>query len=284
MRRSTLIVLSHFQADELLEAREKGADSASVSPDLGLTRVLVEVKPGGVVFPEEGVLVWGQVQQIASSEVGCFLLSEGGLRKIQRYSEVTHRPVSLMPTQGAPTLLVAGFPMHRIKDIEPYEDTRLKIESIAPVLGWVLDVGTCLGYTAIQAAQTAERVITVELDPAVLEVARLNPWSRELFENPRIERRLGDAMEVIRTFEDEIFTCVVHDPPNIGLSGELYAGALYQQLYRVLRRGGRLFHYVGDLEKGGGFRVAKGVMERLREAGFEQVRPLPKAFGVRARK
>ena len=85
------------------------------------------------------------------------------------------RAYSLMPTEGAPTLLVWGIPMHRIKGTNPQRDTLTKIQAIAPVAGRVLDTCTGLGYTAIEAARTAEQVVTIELDPTVLEVARLQP-------------------------------------------------------------------------------------------------------------
>ena len=71
------------------------------------------------------------------------------------------------------------------------------MRTIAPLSGRVLDTCTGLGYTAIEAAKTAEQVITIELDPTALEVARLNPWSRELFENPRIQQIVGDAFDEI---------------------------------------------------------------------------------------
>lgn len=61
-----------------------------------------------------------------------------------------------MPTGGAPTLLVAGFPMHRIKGIDPHEDTLIKFQTIAPLVGRVLDTATGLGYTAIEVVKTAE--------------------------------------------------------------------------------------------------------------------------------
>jgi predicted methyltransferase len=38
-----------------------------------------------------------------------------------------------------------------------------------------------LGYTAIQAAQTALEVVTIELEPTVVEVCRLNPWSQSIY-------------------------------------------------------------------------------------------------------
>ena len=137
-----------------------------------------------------------------------------------------------------------------------------------------------MGYTAIGAAKTAEVVITIEIDPAVLEVARLNPWSKDLFGNPKIEQLIGDCFEVIHGFESESFSRIIHDPPTFSLAGDLYSQAFYRQLYRVLEPGGRLFHYIGDLESRSGGRVAKGVIRRLREVGFRRIHRRPGAFGV----
>jgi len=54
----------------------------------------------------------------------------------------------------------------------------------------------------------------------------------------------------------------------------------YRRLVRVLRRGGRLFHYIGNLESKSGRIVARGAMRRLREAGFSRVVRRPEAFGL----
>jgi len=48
----------------------------------------------------------------------------------------------------------------------------------------------------------------------------------------------------------------------------------------VLRRGGRLFHYVGNPESKSGHNITRGVMRRLQEAGFSRVTRRPRAFGV----
>jgi predicted methyltransferase len=52
----------------------------------------------------------------------------------------------------------------------------------------------------------------------------------------------------------------------------------------VLRRGGRLFHYIGDLDSKSGRTVVRGAVRRLQEAGFSRVVRHPKAFGVVAYK
>jgi hypothetical protein len=189
-----------------------------------------------------------------------------------------------MPTENAPTMLVAGLPMHRIKGVDPYQDTRRKIKAASPVVGKVLDTATGLGYTAIQAARTADEVITVELDPTSLQVARLNPWSADLFDNPRITQIVADAWDAVEEMEDDTFSCIIHDPPTFSLAGDLYSTDFYAELYRVLRRKGRLFHYVGDPESKSGANVTRGVVRRLGEAGFTRVKRRPEAFGVLALK
>ncbi len=164
------------------------------------------------------------------------------------------------------------------------QDTLKKIASITPVVGRVLDTATGLGYTAIEAAKTAEQVVTIELDPGAQEIARLNPWSQALFDNPKIVQIMGDAYEVVQTFEDESFARIIHDPPTFSLAGDLYSGAFYRQLYRILKRGGRLFHYIGDPNSKASGGVTKGALRRLQEAGFARVVRRPGAFGVVAYK
>jgi len=278
------IVLSYLQAEALLERRQAGETRAAVSPDLGLTEREVSIEPDGAHFPDGQILTWEALETISASLRVCFLVIEGAVRKIQVFSEATDRLYSLMPTQGAPTMLVSGIPMHRIKGIDPHQDTLRKIKTIAPIKGYVLDTATGLGYTAIQAAKSADRVVTIELDPAALEIAGLNPWSQGLFENPKITQIVGDSCEQIKNLGDGAFARIIHDPPAFSLAGDLYSAEFYGELFRVLGRGGRLFHYIGDLESKSGRVVARGAMRRLGEAGFSRVVRRPEAFGLVAYK
>ena len=274
-----MIVLSHFQTRPLLAARQQQA-AARVSPDLGLTTVEARVTAEGVVFPTGEHVTWEELERITETENQCFLVTPEGIQSIQVFSPVTNWARSLLATASAPTTVVAGFPMHRIQSTDPLRDTRAKLAAIAPVNGKVLDTATGLGYTAIEAAKTAEHVTTVELDPAAIEIARLNPWSQALFDTSRITIRIGDVAEVIEEFADRSFARVIHDPPIFSLAGDLYSRAFYSQIYRVLSARGRLFHYVGDLSNISGQRVVTGVIRRLKEVGFQRVVRHPEAFGV----
>lgn len=274
------IVLSHYQAKPLLAARRAGQQSTAISPDLGLTSVVVALGADGIVFPGDEHITWEQVTRISETENQCFVVEDGGVRSIQIFSETTNWLRSLMATAGAPTMLVAGFPMHRIKDTDPWKDTLAKVAAATPITGHVLDTATGLGYTAIVAAKTATHVTTIELDPAGLEVAQLNPWSRDLFDNPNITQVVGDAFERIHDFGDGAFERVLHDPPTFSLAGELYSAEFYREVYRVLSRNGRFFHYIGDPESTMGRRITTGVLRRMQDAGFRRVVRHPEAFGV----
>lgn len=292
------VVLSHLQATPLLALRH----AANASPtdlrssyDLGKTTCAVMLGADGVHFPVPGerattgdmqgtLATWALLEELAQEPNWCIELGDdpqAPLRPIRAYSAMTGWVRTLYPTVGAPTTLVSGIPMHRIQEVEPWEDTRRKVRAAAPQ-GVMLDTALGLGYSAIQSAAKAERVISVEIDPEALRLARRNPWSRELFTASNIEVHIGDIEEVIESFNEHTFARVLHDPPAMSLAGELYSTSFYRDVRRVLRRNGRLFHYIGDPESASGRNTTRGVMRRLQDAGFQRIERRPEAFGVTA--
>ena len=206
--------------------------------------------------------------------------------RVEGISDVTNRPATLLPHDGRfspPTAVLGGFNMHRTKNIDPGEDTKRKLAALGKARGRVLDVCTGLGYTSIAAAERAlvEEVATIELDPLMVYLQRANPYSRALFEDAKIRRLLGDATEVLPALPESYFDYCIHDPPANAMSGELYSLEFYQQLRRVLRNGGVLFHYIGDPSSKASGKLFRGVLERLREAGFE-AKTAAEAYGITA--
>lgn len=276
------VVLSHFQAAVLLTALRSAAVGVRASPDLNLTQVEVRLDANGALFPNGSRCSPAELKEIVADPNGCFELTAAGLERIQIFSPETGRVYSLFPTAGAPTMLLSGIPMHRIKETDPYQDTQGKLRAAGRATGRVLDSCTGLGYTALAAARSAAEVITVELDPAVHEIIRRNPWSRHLFATPNVTCLVGDSAEEILSFPAESFDLILHDPPMFSLAGDLYSLAFYRAALRVLRRGGRMFHYIGNPESKSGGTVTRGVVQRLREAGFRRVDERRAAFGVLA--
>jgi predicted methyltransferase len=277
-------VLSYIQVRPILQARRAGQTTIVTSLDLGLTTAEITLHHNHIALPDGQRLTWDQLETIVENELACYLVLGGEIEKIQFFSEYQNRFYSLMPTEGAPTMLISGIPMHRIKDTDPYRDTLSKIKTIAPITGQTLDTTMGLGYTAIEAAKTAGHVTTIELDPTVLEICRRNPWSQALFDNPKISGVIGDAYDEVEQWADQSFARIIHDPPTFSLAGDLYSADFYGQLYRLLKTKGRLFHYIGDPKSKSGASVTRGVVRRLQAAGFGRILPAPQAFGVVAYK
>lgn len=267
-----------------MKAHQEGRRVVVTSLDLGISEVDAIIEPGYVMLSPDITLPVEVVEEIARDRNACFPVEKGKAKKIQMFSEHANLFYSLLPTDSAPTLMISGVPMHRVHHANPYLDTQSKLKALGRISGHVLDTCTGLGHTAIRAAMKAASVVTVELDPVVLELARLNPWSRQLFDNPKIHKNIGDIVEEIEDIGNDVFSSIIHDPPTIRLAGDLYSADFYWQLYRVLRPKGRLYHYVGDPNGKLGRNTARGVALRLREAGFIRVKYKHTAFGLVAGK
>lgn len=277
-----LPVLSCYQTGELLQQRQEGASSAVISLDLGLTKSEVVLSEAGLGIPAGLLVSWDEVVEIDEAENNVFALETDVVRKIVTFDQDTNCVYSLMPTERAPTMLISGIPMHRIKDTDPWRDTQAKIRAMGSIKGQVLDTATGLGYTAIHAARYAEKVTTIEVAAASIEIARQNPWSRDLFWNERIMQRMGDSYDIVSQFPDACFDRIIHDPPMFSLAGHLYSGEIYRHFWRILRARGRLFHYIGNPASPSGKGVTRSVTRRLQETGFNRIVPKPQAFGVLA--
>ena len=176
--------------------------------------------------------------------------------------------------KGETTIEIDGVRMHKTKNKTPLQDAKDRARLLGLRKGAVvLDVCTGLGYSTIACLHAgAGKVITIEKDENVLEIAKQNSFSKELFSSQRVEIINKDALEAIDEFPNESFDFIIHDPPRLSFAGELYSGEFYKQLYRVLREDGRLFHYTGNPGAAGGKNIPKGVKRRLEEAGFNRIR------------
>lgn len=275
------MLLSIYQAKPLLARREKLGHARS-SEDLNLNKIDVEIEEGGVRFPSVFV-PWATLIEIAQEERRVFSIGDAGeATAVHVFSEATGWVRSLCPSESAPTVLVSGIPMHRVKDTDPMRDTRAKMQALGVQKGRVLDTATGLGYTAIAAGRTAKEVVTIELDPAAIELARQNPWSQDLFRRDNITQIIGDALEEVPKLSAGTFGAIIHDPPTMALGGDLYSVDFYRQLRRVLNKGGKLFHYISDPDSPLGKKQWPGVIRRLRENGFDRVERHPEAYGITA--
>ncbi|MBS7607021.1 methyltransferase domain-containing protein [Candidatus Bathyarchaeota archaeon] len=204
------------------------------------------------------------------------------LAEIKFYDEKTSRFYRLVRTSTWPYLEISGIRMHRADTIDPKTDAVMKVRALGKIYGIVLDCCTGLGYTAILAARvkSVRKVITIEKDENVIFIARQNSFSRDLFENEKIELIVGDAFYEVAKFKDKCFNFIIHDPPTISIAPELYSLEFYRQLYRILKDGGRMVHYVGRPGIRRGKRYLKGIIKRLRMAGFTRIKHVEPALSL----
>ena len=256
---------------------------ARTSLDLGRTAAEVSLQEGLVHLSGEVRISMDDLRKIANCEDAVFAVSEGGIEKVIRFSEATSRTYKLRPTADWPALEISGILMHRIKGTTPRRDAEAKLRLVSPVRGAVLETCMGLGYTAILTAGAADSVTVIEKDENVLEMARLNPYSRELFGDAKIKVIHDDAAEAVPAMGSATFDIVNHDPPTLSIAGELYADAFYAQLLRILKPGGKLLHYTGAPgSRGRRVDLNASVSRRLARLGFVRVRTDSETFCVMA--
>ena len=266
-----------FTASTILQAIENGIKEIHVSLDLGRSTELTGMQQ---FEPHSDSL-----RKIAKKEGSVFFLDNGEFFQAAISEDHYYKLYSSLPGK-APALLIDGVLMHRVKDTDPLTDARSKAKACATDGAKMLEICTGLGYSALACLERgASAIDAIELNPHVLNLARINPWSKHLFEDSRITLIEGDAVEILPDLEENEYDGILHDPPRFSMGSSLYTGDFYESLFRVLRPGGTLFHYVGS--PGGTHRrqdLQKGIMLRLRTAGFGDVVRRPEALGVAAKK
>lgn len=151
--------------------------SVTTVVDFGFKKSGISIK--GKSIEIDGVDL--DIDLINSMEEGfAYKVINGGLQRIDLYDNDKCYKLKPIAIDKAPTIEVNGIQMHRTIGIDPWTDSLLKIKALGRINGYrVLDICTGLGYTAIaEISLGAEEAITIEVDPNVLLIASMNPWSR----------------------------------------------------------------------------------------------------------
>ena len=180
--------------------------------------------------------------------------------------------IKLVPTEwGVPTFEIDGIKMLPTAKESPLDDARRKVALVQPAGKTILDTCGGLGYFAACCLDAGvARLQSFEKNEDVLWLRTLNPWSPDPDESDgRLQLAHADVSQAITQLPDAAFDAALHDPPRFGIAGELYSQVFYDQLARVLKRGGRLFHYTGAPNRlTSGRDVPREVAKRLEKAGF----------------
>lgn len=260
-------LLTHDIRNALLAARDAGMATWAGSLDLGRTIMRVELSSthwrwNGNAYPYPQAL----------KQRTLYYWDGEAFAPASRYGRALYK---LVPTGwGAPTFEIDGIKMLPTAKVSPFEDARTKVALVAPRGKRVLDTCGGLGYFAACCLEGGvAHVHSFEKSEDVLWLRTLNPWSPDPDSQDahgRFTLTQGDVAHAIESLPSASFDAILHDPPRFGIAGELYSQAFYDQLARVLKRGGTLFHYTGSPNKlTTGRDVPREVSKRLEKAGFK---------------
>lgn len=248
-----------------------------ISLDLGISRCVVHfIAPDKFIINERLILLPENLFFEDESR-SIFICENNSWKKWHIFDEQTNKFYKMIYVAPAkpPTIEISGIKMHITQNSDPAQDTSCKIKSFKYLRGLVLDTCTGLGYTAIASAQNSAvlMVYTCENDINVHRLSRQNPWSQSLFSNPKIKPMLMSVDQLVTFVPSKFFDSIIHDPPRYGLATELYSPSFYQNLYRILKKGGELYHYTGDPQRRiRRIPLAIDTQRRLKEIGFRAVK------------
>jgi hypothetical protein len=269
-------------AQQALDAIANGLACVRLSTDLNLSERDFALSDQSLVLDAENRLSIDTLKSIVKKTQRIYLCRDGAMTPLEDRSTGYYK---LVPTAGAPLLEISGVKMHISKGTDPFASAAAMAQQAVRKGDKVLDCCSGLGYAAIAAHRLgASEVLSIELSSEVMGLRSQNPWSTDLGQAGIVQRQ-GSSYELISTLPAASFDAVIHDPPRFSLAGELYSEEFYREIFRVLRRDGRLFHYTGNphvVKKGSSF--VDGVIQRLKAAGFRHIQKVEHLMGVSAQK
>lgn len=272
-------LLTQPLAEALLAARDRGASAWHGSLDLG--------RSAGEAALAAQDWAWQEHRYPYPGRLKPRTIHYWDGKEFAPVSRFSGALIKLVPTDwGAPTFEIDGIKMLPTQQQSPFEDARRKVALVEPRGRTVLDTCGGLGYFAAGCLEAgAARILSFEKNADVLWLRTLNPWSPDPdapSSGGRLQLAHADIAEAITRLDDASVDALLHDPPRFGIAGELYSQAFYDQLARVLRRGGRLFHYTGSPNRlTSGRDVPREVARRLERAGFRSELALDGVLGLR---
>ena len=266
--------------EAMRRAQRKGLAAASASFDLGRSQAGISLDADGWALAGRRYPWPGKVR-----ERTIYFFDGQDFQPLSRFGQ--YGLIKLVPTDwGVPTFEIDGIKMLPSAKVSPLEDARTKVALVQPAGKVVLDTCGGLGYFAQACLEAGvARILSTERNADVLWLRTHNPWSPDpdsTAAGGRLQLAHGDITQAITAVADASVDAVLHDPPRFGIAGELYSLAFYRQLARVIKPGGRLFHYTGSPNRLTSNRdVPAEVATRLGQAGFRAEKALDGVFAVR---
>ena len=254
-------------------AIKKGKKEIDISLDLGKTLSKIQLNKDEIILPDKTKV---KPDKIKDKDKNCYIIKNNKFIKLQFFSKETDKLYKLIPTSFRPILKISATSMHKMPFIEKIKKLKLN--------GKILDSGTGLGYTAIAASQHAKQVITIEWDPNVIEIAKLNPYSLEIYEKKNIKQINADFTKEVKKFKTNEFDNIILDAGTVHQSGDFFSTNNYKEVYRVLKPNGKLFHYLPQSGIMRGRDYIGEIIKRLKTLDFKNITRDDESSSIEAEK
>ena len=172
------------------------------------------------------------------------------------------RYYALTWTNNAPILEIDGIRMHVFYLKSPFKYGRY-VANIVRNGTYYLE--TCFGQGYISRL-IDKPLVSYEKSKAVLELAKLNPWSQDALNKHKVHNKS------IWDLEEEGFDRIIHDPPSFRTAQDLYSQSFYKLLYERSKPGTIFYHYTGEPNKRKRFNIMSHVIKNAEKAGWRLLR------------
>ncbi len=276
LENNKISVLSGYHLKEIMEKADEGEEKGVISLDFGISKTEFKLNNEKATFPEYNEsLDLNDIRRLIKKRSinDCFLIKDNEPVWIYSFSDEygvlkLYEPKIDYP----PTLFINGSYMHAIRVSKPTEEAFEKAKMLNGISGTVLETCFGLGYSTIQLAKNKniKEVVACEISPEVIEIAELNPWSKEAFACKSVNLHNEDVSKFVSTVKASSFDGILHDPPNFNKFEYLYSESFYSELYRILKPNGKLYHFIGT-KGSGNISIYRSTKRKLQAAGFSRV-------------
>jgi len=172
------------------------------------------------------------------------------------------RYYALTWTHNAPILEIDGIRMHVFYLGSPFKYAQYVARVVR---GGKKYLETCFGQGYISRL-IDEELVSYEKNRAVLELAKMNPWSQDALKKHTVKNAS------IWDLEEEGFDRIIHDPPSFRIAEDLYSEKFYKMLADHSKKGALMYHYIGEPKKRQRFDLGAHVIQKAQRAGWRLLR------------
>lgn len=196
-----------------------------------------------------------------------YISEDGCLDKLILYDDYD-RPYVLKPTSNYPDVMLNSNLMYEndpkkiisdeLKLIKRCKSKPNEKGNSKNIFGNILLTDFKLGYLCKELAKISNSVKTFQEVDQLIELSKINPYTKSLFELDNIEFVADDLVEGIKGFEENSLSLIIQNN-RIGDDDRLFSLSFFNECYRVMKPGAKMII----------FHPGANSLKKLSEIGFK---------------